>query len=313
MPPGHTHRKHPHTRPIRQLSRIYGYRSGLWFLFLTFNLAVAFFASPGSPPPNHKNHHIQIWRVTLALDDQQHGIGLTAVHLVSFPLEPAIIRVFALFILGPRLALSFFSFSRRRCRQFTFIIYWKRVDDETNYPRHFTLHSSGEEPVCRGFPRNFHLRLWPDRRSIYCLATNYSLLRLRRPWSLTSNFYGIPETTSFPPFDFINSSAMSYGENLFGRDHRELSLSKPFFLFARTQYGFPSVCGMSYIEWSLSILTVKAQRNLWPKFWESSTKSTSRDYIIIRYIDITKRLLSQQRAPTYTVTHFWKTTMIHRL
>ena len=116
----HTHRKHPHTAQFESYRVYMAIDRDFDSLFLTFNFAVAFFASTDSAPLNHKKHHIQIWRVTLALDDQQHGIGLTAVHLVSFLLEHANIRVFALSILGPHLALSLFSFSRRRCRQFTF-------------------------------------------------------------------------------------------------------------------------------------------------------------------------------------------------
>ena len=72
---------------------------------LAFNLAVSF-CSFDNPPPNPKAQGVQIWRVELALNDQQQGIGLTAKHLASFPLEPSIAQIFCQSIHGPYVALS---------------------------------------------------------------------------------------------------------------------------------------------------------------------------------------------------------------
>ena len=116
-------------------------------VFLAFNLAVSF-CLLDTPPPDPKAHSVQIWRVALALDDQQRGIGLTAERLASFPLEPSVDGIFCQSLHGPHVAVSLLSAEHQDC-QLTFIIDWKQADgDQTNYPRRLLHPPYGKEPVC---------------------------------------------------------------------------------------------------------------------------------------------------------------------
>ena len=118
--------------------------------FLAFNLAVSFCLIE-TPPPDPKAQSVQIWRVALALDDQQQSIGLTAEYLASFPLEPSVEGIFCQSIRGPYIALSLLSVEHEDC-QLTFIINWKQADgDQTNYPRRLLHPPYGKEPVCAVF------------------------------------------------------------------------------------------------------------------------------------------------------------------
>ena len=114
---------------------------------LAFNLAVSF-CSFDNPPPNPKAQGVQIWRVELALNDQQWGIGLTAKHLASFPLEPSVAQIFCQSIdsiHGPYVALSV---RYENCQQ-TSIINWKQANgDQMDYPRRLLHLPSSEVPVC---------------------------------------------------------------------------------------------------------------------------------------------------------------------
>lgn len=49
---------------------------------------------------------VQIWRVSVALDDSQHAVGLTATCLASFPHRPEIRFVISLSLLGPNIAFT---------------------------------------------------------------------------------------------------------------------------------------------------------------------------------------------------------------
>ncbi|KIM36612.1 hypothetical protein M413DRAFT_285660 [Hebeloma cylindrosporum] len=126
--------------------------------FLVFNLAISFTVMT-SPPPDPKAQSVQIWRMELALDDQQRGVGLTAKLLGSFPLENYIDGIFGLSIRGPHVAISLLA-PRHTDSHLTFIIDWKQADgDQKNYPRRLIHPPYGKEPL-----------------SISFLATNYSLL-----------------------------------------------------------------------------------------------------------------------------------------
>ena len=110
--------------------------------FLTFNLAVSYCLVL----PDPEEHKIQIWKVSLTLDDHQRGVGLSAEHLASFPQEMSIIRVFALSLRGSQLALSGFCSEYNEPRR-TFVIDWKKADgDSTNYSRRLLHPCYG--PVC---------------------------------------------------------------------------------------------------------------------------------------------------------------------
>jgi len=108
---------------------------------LTFNLLVARCSNStdeDTPTFDYKEHGIQVWRVALALDDKQQGIGFTAVHLASFPLERSITRVYALSIRGSYLALLLnLTYNVHVCEsRFAFVIDWKLANgDLRNYPR----------------------------------------------------------------------------------------------------------------------------------------------------------------------------------
>ncbi|KIM44241.1 hypothetical protein M413DRAFT_377623 [Hebeloma cylindrosporum] len=102
--------------------------------FLAFNLVVSY-CLMARPVRDSKQHRIQIWRVTLTLDEQQRGIGLSAKHLASFPQELPIRRVWALSLRGPHLALSVVCPGYDESQR-TFVIDWKQADGEsTNYSR----------------------------------------------------------------------------------------------------------------------------------------------------------------------------------
>jgi len=116
--------------------------------FLTFNLVVSYCLIV-RPVPDFKEHRIQIWKVSLTLDDHQRGVGLAAEHLASFPQELSIRRVWALSLRGSHLALSGFC-SEYDEPQRTFVIDWKRADgDSTNYSRRLLHPCYG--PVCGYF------------------------------------------------------------------------------------------------------------------------------------------------------------------
>ena len=112
--------------------------------FLAFNLVVSYCLID----PDPKEHKIQIWRVSLTLDDQQRSVGLSAEHLASFPQELSIIKVWALSLRGPHLALSVSCGYGRPQR--TFVINWKQADgDTTQYSRRLLHPCYG--PVCGHF------------------------------------------------------------------------------------------------------------------------------------------------------------------
>jgi len=147
--------------------------------FLAFNLAVSFCLTD-TPLPGPKAQSVQIWRVALALDDQQRGIGLTAEHLASFPLEPSVDGIFCQSLRGPHVALSLLSAEHEDC-QLTFIIDWKQADgDQTNYPRHLLHPPYGKEPVCLILLIIITLSLLcGSKPSISFLATKYLLLLIK--------------------------------------------------------------------------------------------------------------------------------------
>jgi len=149
------------------------------FPFLAFNLALSF-SLANTPPPDPKAHGVQIWSVTLSLDDQQRGIGLTAEHLASFPLESSVNGIFCQSICGPHVALTLLS-DEHEDFQLTFVIDWKRADgDQTNYPRRLVHPPIGKAPVCLALLIILTIILTvSDRKlSISFLATNYSPLRI---------------------------------------------------------------------------------------------------------------------------------------
>jgi len=109
--------------------------------FLMFNLAVSFRLS--------NEYVVHIWRVALARDDQQQGIGLTAIHLASFPLEHSIKAVYALSMRGPHLAVLGLASELSRL---TFVIDWKKANgDLPNYPRRLIRPLHGMKPVWLAF------------------------------------------------------------------------------------------------------------------------------------------------------------------
>jgi hypothetical protein len=117
--------------------------------FLAFNLAVSF-CLVNNPPPDPKAQGVQIWRVELALDGQQQGIGLTAEHLASFPLEPSVNRIICQSIRGPHVALTVRS--DQHDPHLTFIIDWNQADgDQMNYPRRLIHPPYGTQAVCLVF------------------------------------------------------------------------------------------------------------------------------------------------------------------
>ncbi|KIM34772.1 hypothetical protein M413DRAFT_404508 [Hebeloma cylindrosporum] len=113
--------------------------------FLAFNLVVSYC----SMSRELEEHKIQFWRVSLTLDDQQRGVGLSAKRLAAFPQELSINRIRSISLRGPHLALSVYcSHYVENLR--TFIIDWKRADgDSTDYPRRLLHPSYG--PVCEHF------------------------------------------------------------------------------------------------------------------------------------------------------------------
>jgi len=119
--------------------------------FLTFNLVLTFCAN-STLVRTPEEQGIQIWRVTLALDNQQQGIGLTTFRLASFPLEYFIRRVYTSSICGPHLAISFICDAHHNHNQLTFVIDWKRAHGGLpDYPRHLIRSRRRNEPVCLAF------------------------------------------------------------------------------------------------------------------------------------------------------------------
>jgi len=160
---------------------------------LGFNLAVSF-CLIDTPSPNPKAQGVQIWRVELALDDQQRGIGLTAERLASFPLEPSVTKIFCQSIGGPYVALSI---GYENCQQ-TSIIYWKQVDgDQMNYPRRLIHLPSGEGPVCLVF-LTIMIILTICQEAIHILPGN-KLFTITREGVMIFDYSSIPEKTSLPP------------------------------------------------------------------------------------------------------------------
>jgi len=117
--------------------------------FLSFNLLLSI--SIDDTPPDPKAHGVQIWKVSLALDDQQQGVGLIAEQLASFPLEPTVSAVFCQSILGDHLALTLRS-DQHEESTLTFVIEWKQADgDRTNYVRRLLNPRYGKATVCLPF------------------------------------------------------------------------------------------------------------------------------------------------------------------
>ena len=114
--------------------------------FLSFNLLLSI--SIEDAPPDPKAHGVQIWKVSLALNDRQQGVGLVAVQLASFPLESVISSVFSQSILGAHIALALNS-DQHEESQLTFVIDWKQADgDQADYPRRLLNPQYGKAPVC---------------------------------------------------------------------------------------------------------------------------------------------------------------------
>jgi hypothetical protein len=114
--------------------------------FLEFNLFLSF--SIDDPPPDPKAHGVQIWKVSLALNDQQQGVGFVAEQLASFPLEPTVSAIFCQSILGDHIALTLLS-DQHEESTLTFVLDWKQADgDRTNYPRRLLNPQYGKATVC---------------------------------------------------------------------------------------------------------------------------------------------------------------------
>jgi hypothetical protein len=117
--------------------------------FLSFNLLLSI--SIDDTPPDPKAHGVQIWKVSLALNDQQQGVGLKAEQLASFPLEPTVNAIFCQSILGDHLALTLLS-DQHEESTLTFVIEWKQADgDRTNYVRRLLNPRYGKATVCFPF------------------------------------------------------------------------------------------------------------------------------------------------------------------
>ncbi|KIM36600.1 hypothetical protein M413DRAFT_285502 [Hebeloma cylindrosporum] len=181
--------------------------------FLAFNLVVSF-SLTRTPPPDPKAQCVQIWRVELAVDDQKRGIGLTAEFLASFPLESSVRGIFCQSLRGPHLALSLLSVGRENC-QLTFIIDWKQANgDQTNYPRRLLHPPYGKNP-----------------EAIHILPGN-KLFTVAPQGVMVFDYIDIPETTSLPPVDFTDATAMPLWRVRGLGIHLGLqssSISKPFF------------------------------------------------------------------------------------
>ena len=197
---------------------------------LAFKLAVSF-CLIDTPPPYPKAQGVRIWRVELALNGQQRGIGLTAEHLASFPLEPSVTKIFCQSIGGPYVAL-FIGYEN--CQQ-TSIIDWKQADgDQMNYPRRLLHLPSGEEPVCLIFLTTIMTIFTTCQEAIHILPGN-KLFTITREGVMIFDYSRIPEKTLLPPVgptvaDPIVTPlwrARSTGGINIG--HQPSSISKPFF------------------------------------------------------------------------------------
>ncbi|KIM36605.1 hypothetical protein M413DRAFT_285578 [Hebeloma cylindrosporum] len=179
--------------------------------FLAFNLAISF-TLRNSPPPDPKAHSVQIWRVELALDELQRGVGLKAEPLASFPLEHYIDVIYCQSIRGAHIALSLLG-PRHTDRQLTFIIDWKQADgDQTDYPRRLIHPPYGKMPTA--------MYLLPDNK----------LFSAGNQVMMINDYLNIPETTSLPPLRFTDATVLPLWNVLDERLHpRSGSISRPFF------------------------------------------------------------------------------------
>ncbi|KIM44245.1 hypothetical protein M413DRAFT_377682 [Hebeloma cylindrosporum] len=149
--------------------------------FLAFNLVVSYSLS-GRPVHDFKHHRVQLWKVSLTLDEQQRGIGLSAEHLASFPQELDIWRVWALSLHGTHLALSV-TCPEYDERHRTFVIDWKQADgDSTNYSRRLLHPCYGQvTTVCLRFltKPSCYSTILPLRKQPRCHHSTIQVLQLR--------------------------------------------------------------------------------------------------------------------------------------
>ena len=114
--------------------------------FLAFSLFLSICID--DTPPDPKAQGVQVWKVSLALNDQQQGVRLVAEQLASFPLEPTVSAIFCQSILGDHLAFTLLS-DQHEESTLTFVIEWKQADgDLTNYPRRLLNPKYGKATVC---------------------------------------------------------------------------------------------------------------------------------------------------------------------
>jgi len=203
---------------------------------LAFNLAVSF-CLIDTPPPDPKAQGVQIWRVELALDDQQRGIGLTVKHLASFPLEPSVTNFSCQSIGGPHVALSI----GYEDYQQTSIIDWKQADgDQMNYPRRLLHLPSGEIPVCLVFLTTVMIILIKFQEAIHILPGN-KLFAVTREGVMIFDYSSILEKTSLLPVGSTDPTitplwrASNTGTN---PGLQPSSISKPFFCSRSIRFSF---------------------------------------------------------------------------
>ncbi|KAF8968852.1 hypothetical protein BDZ97DRAFT_1915910 [Flammula alnicola] len=96
---------------------------------LTFNLALSFKGSEllddsdddDNDPPPELVRMVKIWRIALVLNDKQHGAGLSAKYLASFPHHPFVSYLYSLSLLGSHIAFTVFCVNSK---QYAIVVDW---------------------------------------------------------------------------------------------------------------------------------------------------------------------------------------------
>lgn len=97
---------------------------------LSFNIAFSLYE--GSKAHGH-NATLRIWGVELVLDETQHGVGLHATQLATFPWRPAVRYILGLSLLGPTIAFNATHNEDRKA--YLFVVEWEQANGSSStYP-----------------------------------------------------------------------------------------------------------------------------------------------------------------------------------
>ncbi|KAF8968845.1 hypothetical protein BDZ97DRAFT_2056242 [Flammula alnicola] len=121
---------------------------------LTFNLALSFMGDKflddwgdvNNDPPLEPVRMIKIWRIALVLDDKQHGAGLSAKYLASFPHHPFVSDLYSLSLLGSHVAFTVFCSEDNK--EYSIVVDWARANGTSSkYPKRILSQPNGSRSI----------------------------------------------------------------------------------------------------------------------------------------------------------------------